>query len=146
MDPFICNRARQSAGRIDRGRNSNRLSHCARRKDHWSRAQSPYSKGDNLARRNEHGELENAGRQPAGQFTASACSILRFPVPDVLRHNFALRYPHVIVGENRTFHGEEELLRDRGVILDVLQDSQCMESMHRFIREKPELWNEDIGV
>jgi cytosine/creatinine deaminase len=54
--------------------------------------------------------------------------------------------PHVIVGENQTFMGEEELLRSRGVKVDVLQDAHCIEMMRRFIREKPELWNEDIGV
>ena len=56
------------------------------------------------------------------------------------------RIPRVIVGENATFMGEEELLRSRGVIVDVLQDGQCMEMMSRFIRERPLLWNEDIDV
>ena len=53
--------------------------------------------------------------------------------------------PKVIVGENKTFLGEEELLRARGVALEVLQDSTCIDLMQRFIREHPELWNEDIG-
>ena len=54
--------------------------------------------------------------------------------------------PRVIAGENRTFLGEEELLRARGVAVDVLQDPACIEMMTRFIREHPELWNEDIGT
>jgi cytosine/creatinine deaminase len=54
--------------------------------------------------------------------------------------------PRVVVGENQTFMGEEELLRSRGVKVEVLQDPRCIEMMRRFIREKPELWNEDIGV
>jgi cytosine deaminase len=53
--------------------------------------------------------------------------------------------PHVIVGENQTFMGEEELLRSRGVRVDVVQDAACVEMMTRFIREQPRLWNEDIG-
>lgn len=54
--------------------------------------------------------------------------------------------PEVIIGENQTFQGEEDLLRARGVKLTVLQDQQCIRMMEEFIRTKPELWNEDIGV
>jgi creatinine deaminase len=54
--------------------------------------------------------------------------------------------PHVVVGENRTFMGEEELLRSRGVTVEVLQDETCIRLMKDFIAEHPELWNEDIGV
>lgn len=54
--------------------------------------------------------------------------------------------PRVVIGENRTFRGEEELLRSRGVAVEVLQDAECINLMERFIAEKPELWNEDIGV
>lgn len=54
--------------------------------------------------------------------------------------------PRVIIGENSTFTGEEELLRSRGVLVDVLQDQECISLMRTFIKEKPELWNEDIGV
>jgi len=56
------------------------------------------------------------------------------------------KIPRVVVGENRTFVGDEELLRSRGVRVDVVQDARCIELMTRFIRERPELWNEDIGV
>ena len=54
--------------------------------------------------------------------------------------------PKVVIGENRTFLGEEELLRARGVEVEVVNDERCVELMRRFIQEKPELWNEDIGV
>lgn len=54
--------------------------------------------------------------------------------------------PRVIIGENSTFTGEEELLRSRGVLVDLLQDQECISLMRTFIKEKPELWNEDIGV
>jgi creatinine deaminase len=53
--------------------------------------------------------------------------------------------PRVIIGENQTFLGEEELLRSRGVELEVVQDARCIELMREFIRTRPALWNEDIG-
>ena len=52
----------------------------------------------------------------------------------------------MVVGENRTFKGEEDLLTSRGVRVDVLQNEQCIRMMEAFIAEHPELWNEDIGV
>ena len=53
--------------------------------------------------------------------------------------------PRVVIGENRSFLGEEALLRSRGVELTVLDDPTCIELMARLMREKPQLWNEDIG-
>ena len=53
--------------------------------------------------------------------------------------------PKVIVGENQTFVGEEALLRSRGVALEVLEDPVCIDLMRRFIRDYPQLWDEDIG-
>ena len=53
--------------------------------------------------------------------------------------------PHVIAGENSTFVGEEEWLRSRGVVVEVLQDKECAAMMQEFIQKYPELWNEDIG-
>jgi cytosine deaminase len=53
--------------------------------------------------------------------------------------------PRVIIGENLTFTGEEELLRSRGVLLDVLRNEKCILLMQEFIRRNPALWNEDIG-
>jgi creatinine deaminase len=53
---------------------------------------------------------------------------------------------HVVVGENRTFMGEEDLLRSRGVRVEVVQDERCIAMMREFIAMHPELWNEDIGV
>ena len=54
--------------------------------------------------------------------------------------------PRVIVGENRTFYGGEDYLRQRGVEVVVLQDEDCIAMMSDFIRDHPDLWNEDIGV
>lgn len=56
------------------------------------------------------------------------------------------RIPRVIIGENRTFLGREDWLRAEGVEITVLDDPRCVELMTRFIAERPELWNEDIGV
>lgn len=56
------------------------------------------------------------------------------------------RIPRVIIGENRNFMGAENLFRERGVSITVLDDPRCIELMRRFIAEKPDLWNEDIGV
>jgi cytosine deaminase len=53
--------------------------------------------------------------------------------------------PKVIIGENRTFLGEEELLKSRGVELEVVQSEKCIELMRTFIEANPTVWNEDIG-
>lgn len=96
-----------------------------------------------------HGEmdaLENAGRLPASVYRE--CVLYTTLSPCAMCSGAILLYgiPHVIVGENQTFLGEEELLRSRGVRVDVVQDAQCIELMRRFIEEHPALWNEDIGV
>src|SRR5256714_9251692 len=96
-----------------------------------------------------HGEmdaLENAGRQSAAVYRE--CTIYTTLSPCAMCSGAILLYgiPRVIVGENQTFLGDEELLRSRGVSVDVLQDSRCIELMTQFIEENPALWNEDIGV
>ena len=96
-----------------------------------------------------HGEmdaLENAGRQPAAVYRE--CVLYTTLSPCVMCSGAILLYgiPRVVVGENRTFMGEEELLRSRGVQVEVVQDEACIGMMTSFIRERPELWNEDIGV
>src|SRR5438552_2589983 len=96
-----------------------------------------------------HGEmdaLENAGRQPAAVYARSVLYTTLSPCAMCSGAILLYRIPRVIVGENRTFLGEEELLRQRGVIVEVRQDPRCVELMREFIREHPSLWNEDIGV
>jgi cytosine deaminase len=96
-----------------------------------------------------HGEmdaLENAGRQPASVYRQCVLYTTLSPCPMCSGTILLYGIPQVIVGENQTFLGEEELLRNRGVKVEVLQDPRCIEIMRQFIREKPELWNEDIGV
>ncbi|NKI36594.1 nucleoside deaminase [Wenzhouxiangella sp. XN79A] len=96
-----------------------------------------------------HGEmdaLENAGRQPASIYrdatlytTLSPCSMCSGAI-------LLYGIPRVVIGENRTFMGEEDLLRARGVTVEVVDDAECVQLMEDFIRDCPELWNEDIGV
>lgn len=96
-----------------------------------------------------HGEmdaLENAGRQPAAVYRESVLYTTLSPCPMCSGAILLYGIPRVVIGENRTFMGEEELLRSRGVQVDLLQDEQCISLMEQFIAEKPELWNEDIGV
>jgi cytosine/creatinine deaminase len=96
-----------------------------------------------------HGEmdaLEAAGRQPAVVYRES--TIYTTLSPCAMCSGAILLYgiPRVVIGENRTFMGEEELLRARGVAVQVLQDATCVRLMTEFIAAHPELWNEDIGV
>lgn len=95
-----------------------------------------------------HGEmdaLERAGRQPASVYRE--CTLYTTLSPCAMCSGAILLYgiPRVVIGENRTFLGEEELLRGRGVEVQVLDDAECAELMARFIQEHPGLWNEDIG-
>jgi creatinine deaminase len=96
-----------------------------------------------------HGEmdaLENAGRQPASVY--GECALYTTLSPCAMCTGAILLYgiPHVIVGENETFQGEEELLRARGVTVEVLQDDECITLMREFIARHPALWSEDIGT
>ena len=96
-----------------------------------------------------HGEmdaLENAGRLPAAVYGRSVLYTTLSPCAMCSGAILLYRIPRVVVGENVSFRGEEELLRERGVAVDVLQDARCIEMMRRFMREQPGLWNEDIGV
>ena len=96
-----------------------------------------------------HGEmdaLENAGRLPASVYRE--CVLYTTLSPCAMCSGAILLYgiPRVVVGENQTFQGEEELLRSRGVSVEVLQNTECIRLMEEFIRRHPALWNEDIGV
>ena len=96
-----------------------------------------------------HGEmdaLENAGRQGASIYAESTLYTTLSPCAMCSGAILLYRIPHVIIAENITFLGEEDLLRSRGVRVEVLQDERCIEMMRRFITENPTLWNEDIGV
>lgn len=96
-----------------------------------------------------HGEMdafENAGRQSAAIYRECVIYTTLSPCPMCSGAILLYGIPKVIVGENRTFLGDEELLRSRGVEVEVLDDPACVEMMTRFIEENPTLWNEDIGI
>ena len=96
-----------------------------------------------------HGEmdaLENAGRQAASVYRASRLYTTLSPCSMCSGAILLYGIPHVVIGENQTFMGEEQLLRDRGVTVEVLNNRECIELMGQFIRDNPALWNEDIGV
>jgi cytosine deaminase len=95
-----------------------------------------------------HGEmdaLENAGRQPASVYRESTLYTTLSPCAMCSGAILLYGIPRVVIGENRTFKGEEELLRSRGVTLAVRQDPKCIRLMEDFISAQPALWNEDIG-
>jgi len=95
-----------------------------------------------------HGEmdaLERAGRQPAAVYRASTIYTTLSPCAMCAGAILLYGIPRVIVGENQTFMGEEELLKARGVEVTVLQDDRCIAMMRSFIALHPDLWFEDIG-
>ena len=96
-----------------------------------------------------HGEmdaLENAGRQFAVVYRESVLYTTLSPCSMCSGAILLYGIRRVIIGENRTFMGEEELLRSRGVSIEVVQSDECIQLMEEFIRKNPKLWNEDIGV
>jgi len=90
--------------------------------------------------------LENAGRQPAAVYREAVLYTTLSPCAMCSGAILLYGIRRVVIGENRTFMGEEELLRSRGVHLEVLQERGCLQLMTDFIEEQPELWKEDIGV
>ena len=95
-----------------------------------------------------HGEmdaLERAGRHPASVYRASVMYTTLSPCAMCSGAILLYGIRRVVVGENQTFMGEEELLRSRGVTVEVAQDPRCIAMMKQFIAMHPELWNEDIG-
>lgn len=95
-----------------------------------------------------HGEmdaLENGGRRPASVYRDCVIYTTLSPCPMCSGAILLYGIPHVVIGENETFMGDEELLRSRGVRLEVLQDRTCLEMMTRFIEAHRALWDEDIG-
>ncbi|MDX5433796.1 MAG: nucleoside deaminase [Halomonas sp.] len=95
-----------------------------------------------------HGEmdaLEQAGRQPASVYRDCTLYTTLSPCPMCSGAILLYGIPRVVIGENQTFLGEEELLRSRGIEVEVLQLDECIDMMTHFIETSPELWNEDIG-
>src|SRR3954469_3548053 len=96
-----------------------------------------------------HGEtdcLENAGRLPAGVYARATMVTTLSPCDMCTGAILLYKIPRVMIGENRTFYGGEDLLRARGVDVVVLDDAECIALMTDFIAAHPTLWNEDIGL
>jgi creatinine deaminase len=95
-----------------------------------------------------HGEtnaLENAGRQPASVYRRATMYTTLSPCDMCTGAMLLYGIPRVVLGENTTFMGAEELLRSRGVEVINADDEECKTLMARFIAASPRLWNEDIG-
>lgn len=95
-----------------------------------------------------HGEMdafENAGRQSAQVYRESVLYTTLSPCPMCSGAILLYGIPKVVIGENQTFMGDEDLLRSRGVAVEVRQDPTCVGLMRDFIAAQPQIWNEDIG-
>ena len=95
-----------------------------------------------------HGEtdaLERAGRLPASTYARSTMYTTLSPCSMCTGAILLYGIPRVVIGEHRTFMGDEDLLRSRGVEVIVLDDAECVAMMEDFIAAEPTLWNEDIG-
>jgi len=89
--------------------------------------------------------IENAGRLSAAQYARATLYSTLSPCDMCSGTALLYKIPRVIVGENVTFQGPEEYVRERGVDLLILRDERCITLMREFIAAHPELWNEDIG-
>ncbi|MCZ6776884.1 MAG: nucleoside deaminase [Ignavibacteria bacterium] len=95
-----------------------------------------------------HGEmdaLENAGRQSCSVYRECVLYTTLSPCAMCTGGVLLYKIPKVVIGENQTLMGEEELLRSRGVVVEVLQEPSCIQIMATFTKQHPELWNEDTG-
>lgn len=90
--------------------------------------------------------LENAGRLKAKDYQRAVLYSTLSPCDMCSGTALLYKIPRIIIGENKTFQGPERYVQSRGVKIEILQDKKCIELMEKFIREHPELWNEDIGV
>ncbi len=89
--------------------------------------------------------LENAGRLPGSEYRKATLYTTLSPCDLCTGATLLYGIPRVVIGENRTFLGGEELLAARGVAISVVDDDRCRRLMEQFIADRPELWNEDIG-
>lgn len=90
--------------------------------------------------------LENAGRLPAVDYAKATLYSTLSPCDMCSGAALLYKIPRVVIGENQTFQGPEEYLRSRGVVLEIVNDAECIALMRSFIQAHPSLWNEDIGV
>ena len=90
--------------------------------------------------------LENAGRLSKSVYSRSVLYTTLSPCPMCSGAILLYKIPRVVIGENTTFEGPEEYLRSQGIQLEILNDPTCIQLMRDFIKARPELWNEDIGI
>lgn len=101
---------------------------------------------DSVVLHAEMDALENAGRLKASSYQYSTLYTTLSPCDMCTGAALLYGIPKVVIGENRTFLGGEELLKSRGVIVEVVDNAACIQLMEQFIAENPDLWNEDIGT
>src|SRR5688500_1625736 len=89
--------------------------------------------------------LENAGRLTPADYRRAILYSTLSPCDMCSGTALLYRIPRIVIGENRTFQGPEDYVRSRGVILEIVDDAECIQLMQEFIGAHPELWNEDIG-
>ena len=89
--------------------------------------------------------LENCGRLAARDYRRSVLYSTLSPCDMCSGAALLYRIPKIVIGENQTFCGPEEYLRERGIELEIVNDPECIRLMCDFIATKPQLWNEDIG-
>ena len=90
--------------------------------------------------------LENAGRLTAKDYARSTLYSTLSPCDMCSGTALLYKIPRIVIGENATFQGPEAYVTSRGIELVIANDEECIAMMREFIRERPELWNEDIGV
>lgn len=90
--------------------------------------------------------LENAGRLTAADYQRSTLYSTLSPCDMCSGAALLYKIPRIVIGENKTFQGPEEYVRMRGVQLTLVDNEECIALMEQFIADRPELWNEDIGV
>jgi cytosine deaminase len=96
-----------------------------------------------------HAEIdcfENAGRLGTSEYQRATLYSTLSPCDMCSGAALLYKIPKIVIGENKTFQGPESYLRERGVKLEIIDSPECIGIMDKFIKEKPELWNEDIGV
>lgn len=90
--------------------------------------------------------LENAGRLTAKDYQKAILYSTLSPCDMCSGTALLYKIPRIVIGENQTFRGPEDYVRSRGVKLEIVQSPECIILMKEFIKAKPQLWNEDIGV
>ena len=89
--------------------------------------------------------IENAGRLKSADYRRSTLYTTLFPCSMCSGTALLYKIPKIVIGENRMFSGDPDYLVSHGVELEILDDPDCIAMMEQFVRQHPDLWNEDIG-